>query len=60
MKVKELIELLKKEDPEADVKKTAFESNENGTTWEVDYDVSYITTAKIERKKNPINKVLLH
>jgi len=60
MKVKELIELLKKEDPEADAMKVFFESNSNGTSWEVEHEISYITTARIERKKNPINQVLLH
>ena len=60
MKVKELIELLKKEDPEADIMKTSFESNDSGTTFEIEHEVSYITTARIDRKKNPINQVLLH
>ena len=60
MKVKELIELLKKEDPEADVLKTSYETNDSGTSWEIENPIFYITNAKIERKKNPINQVFLH
>jgi len=60
MKVKELIELLKKEDPEADVMKVSSETNDSGTSWDVEHDIYYVTTAKVERKKNPINQVLLH
>lgn len=60
MKVKELIELLKKEDPEADVMKTEWYTNDSGTSFENELEISYITTAKIERKKNPINQVILH
>lgn len=52
MTVKELIELLQKEDPNAEVSKTYWEngSGENETDWEVDspiYDVKYAGKGKV-------------
>lgn len=51
MTVKELIELLSKEKPEATVRKTSYESNDSGTSWEVDWDINYLTSHTDEKQK---------
>lgn len=59
MTVKELVELLQKEDPEAIVLKTEWISNDDGTSWEVEREISYITTAEVKKGKNSNNQVVL-
>lgn len=60
MKVKELMELLQKEDPDATVKFISYETNESGTSWPVDNDMNYLTQYKGKLRGEVVNEVRLH
>lgn len=60
MTVKELIELLQKEDQDAEVKITYWWDNDSGTSWEVEREVSYLTKYDYTHKNKRRRAVLLH